>query len=63
MKSMHLIEYIAAHPEFENVVIMDENDRTRIQAVERLSGNYDAEKDYEWKINSVLEKNTLLIYH
>lgn len=62
MTPMYLINYIAAHPEFENIVILEEGDRTRMQAVERLSSNYEDEKERDWKINGTLEKNTLLIY-
>lgn len=62
MTTMMLINFISEHPEYENVVIKDEDDRNRINAIERLSANFDDEKIIDWKINTTLEKNTLLIY-
>lgn len=58
---MYLINYIA-QTDKQNIVIKDEGDRTKIEAIERLSLNFDDEKEVEWRINASLEKDTLLIY-
>ena len=63
MKTLDLIRYITQHPEYTNVVIMDNDDMTPMTAI-----NYLAEIDapyfdsYVWHMNGSLEKNTLLIY-
>lgn len=62
MKTMMLINYIVSHPEYHNIVILDEGDRTPMEAIGRLSGWYEDEREIEWKINGSLEKNTLLVY-
>jgi len=60
MKTIQLIHYIATHPEFETVVIKDMDDKTPMQAIEILSdGDWEG---YNWRINSSLEKGTLLLY-
>lgn len=59
MKTIQLINYIASHPEFTNIVIKDMDDRTPMQAIECLSCET---FDNVWAINGTLEKNTLLVY-
>lgn len=59
MTTIQLINYIASHPEFINIVIKDMDDKTPMQAIEFLSSeNY----DNVWAINGTLEKGTLLVY-
>jgi hypothetical protein len=59
MNTLQVINYIANHPEFTNIVIKDMDDRTPMEAIYCLS----CEKfDISWRINGSLEKNTLLIY-
>jgi hypothetical protein len=60
MKTIQLINYIASHPEFTNVVIQDMDDKTPMQAIELLSCET---FDNVWEINGTLEKNTLLVYN
>jgi len=62
MKTIPLMHYISTHPEYSNIVIMDEGDRTPIQAIERLSAGYEYEQYNDWKINGSLEKGILLVY-
>ena len=60
MNTLQLINHIAKNSEHYNVVvIMGDDDRTPIQAIEHLSGGA---YDCQWRINASLEKNTLLIY-
>jgi hypothetical protein len=60
MTAIQVILFIAQHPEFTNVVISDQDDKTPMQAIEWLAsvgkGNY--------RINDTLEKkyHTLVIY-
>lgn len=56
MSTMELIQYISQHHEFIIVVILDEGDRTRIEAIGRLCRLV----KNEWRIKT--EKNVLLIY-
>ena len=61
MNTIQLINYISQNPQFNNIVIKDNDDKTPMQAIEFLS--CDCHKVYDdWKINSSLEKNTLLVY-
>lgn len=64
MNNIQLINYIATHPEYTNIVIADNDDKTPIQAIEYLSCEYanDFELNRSWRINGTLEKNTLLVY-
>jgi hypothetical protein len=64
MNTLQLINYIASNPQFTNVVIKDNDDKTPMQAIECLSCEYENNFDFnkDWRINSTLEKNTLLVY-
>ena len=60
MTTLQLIYKIATSPEIEVVVINDQDDKTRMNAIEWLSSmndNWDG-----WKVNTSLEKGTMLIY-
>jgi hypothetical protein len=59
MNTLQLIHYIASHPEYTNVVILDMDDKKPMQAIECLSCE---SFDNIWRINGSLEKNTLLVY-
>jgi hypothetical protein len=59
MKTIQLINYIASHPEFTNVVIKDMDDKKPMQAIELLSSE---SFDNIWAINGTLECGTLLVY-
>ena len=59
MTTLQLINFIASNPEFTTVVILDSDDRAPMQAIEFLSCET---FDNVWRINTTLEKNTLLVY-
>lgn len=59
MTTIQLINYIASHPEFTNIVIKDMDDRTPMQAIECLSSET---FDNIWAINGTLKKDTLLVH-
>ena len=63
IKLLDLINYIAEHPEYINIVIIgqdnQEDDRTPMQAIAFLTC---CPHNEQFRINGSLEKNTLLIY-
>ena len=63
MKTLDLIRYITQHPEYDNIVIMDEGDMSPMVAINYLAtidpSWYD---DFRWRLNGSLEKDTLLVY-
>lgn len=59
MTSLQVINHIASRPEYQTIVIDDE-DKTPMQAIEYLS--YDIGENDNWRINGSLEPNTLIVY-
>jgi len=59
MKTLQMIYLICTSPEFDNVIIGDEDDRTRIEAIERLSIEHESEL---WKYHKYFDDKTILIW-
>lgn len=57
-----VIHLIAIHPETTNVVILDEGDRTPLEAIATLL-NREQPHGTRWAINGDLVADTLLVYH
>ena len=61
MKTLDLIRYITQHPEYTNIVIMDEDDSTPMQAIERLASIDPSHyEDYLWRLEGSLEKKYIV---
>jgi hypothetical protein len=59
MNTLQVINYIANHPEFTNIVIKGLDDKHPMEAIYFLSGE---KHDAIWRVNGTLDKNILLIY-
>ena len=60
MTTLQLINKIAESTEIENVVIKDQDDKPPMDAIAYLC--YEHPQKSDWRINSTLEKGTLLVY-
>ena len=59
MNTIELIHEITSHPEYTNVVIGDEGDRSPLEAIQRIAD----EPDAKWGlVHETNEPGTLLIY-
>ena len=59
MTTLQLINYIASHPNYKLIILLDSDDLTPMQAIERLSSD---PANLDWRINGSLEKDILLCY-